>query len=186
MKGRGETSPIGLVIVGLVLLQWFSAVFGWDYFEDFFEDFPLFPLLFVFVLFRIFSAMTEKNKRGPVPMPPPKVPEQPAQTKQPKDLGFKIPPLKGAPKEARMEKQAEAQITDEELDVLRRDSYERHLAEKQAREQKKEQERLAREHQKHEAPKAEPSEWRLSSDTLRNAVIWSEILGKPKALRGRQ
>ena len=182
MKGRGETSPIGLVIVGLFMLHWFSAVFGWDYFEDFFEDFPFFPLLFGFVLFRIFSALTEKNKRGPVPMPKPKAPAQ----EQPKDLGFKIPPLKGAPKEARAEAQTEEPMTDDELDILRRDSYERHLAEKQEREQKMEEERLLREHQMRETQKAASETLRFSPDALRNAVIWSEIIAPPKALRKRR
>jgi hypothetical protein len=68
---------------------------------------------------------------------------------------------------------------------LRRDSYERHLAEKQAREEKMEQERLRREHQKRESKTAEREAWSFSPDTLRNAVIWSEIMAPPKALRRR-
>lgn len=187
MKGKGEISPVGIVIVGLFLLHWFSAVLGWDYFEDFFEDFPLFPLIFGFVLFRLFSVLTGKNKRGPVPMPMPKAPERPTQGKT-RDIGFKIPPLKGAPKTAQTEAQdvQTAEEDDEALDALRRDSYERHLAEKQEREKKMERERLAREHQKQEEPQPEPSAGWFSPDALRNAVIWSEILGKPRAMRSRQ
>ena len=183
MKGKGESSPVGLVIVGLFLLHWFSSVFGWDYFEDFFEDFPLIPVMCAFVLFRI---VTSVGKRTPVPMPKPAPmpqPEAPVQ-KQPKDLGFKIPPLKGAQKTAQTQAQ-DALEDDEALDALRRDSYERHLAEKQAREQKMEQERLAREHQSRETQTAQSEALRFSPDALKSAVIWSEILGKPKALRRR-
>lgn len=186
MKGKGETSPVGIFIVGLFLLHWFSSVFGWDYFEDFFEDFPLFPLMFGFVLFRLFSVLTGKNKRGPVPMPTPEpTAERPAE-EPPKDLGFEIPPLRGAPKEAQAEAQEtqEAEEDDEALDALRRDSYERHLAEKQERERKMEEERLRREHQMRETQTTTDAR-RFSPDALRNAIIWSEILGKPKALRRR-
>ena len=181
MKGKGESSPVGLVIVALFLLRWFSAVFGWDYFDDFFEDFPLIPIIAAFVLFRIVTSM---GKRTPVPVPTPvPAPELPTE-ESPKDLGFKIPPLRGAPKDARAEAQA-AQDADEALDALRRDSYERHLAEKQAREKKMEEERLRREHQMRETQKASSEARRFSPDALRNAVIWSEILAKPKALRRR-
>ena len=112
-------------------------------------------------------------------MPRP-VPEPTAQ-EPPKDLGFKIPPLRGAPKDT----QTEAQPSDEELDILRRESYERHLAEKQAREEKMEQERLGREHQKREEQAACPAAWQFSPDMLKNAVVLSEILAPPKALKRR-
>ena len=110
------------------------------------------------------------------------VPEAP--TEQPKDLGFKIPTLKGAPKDARTEEQ-EAQEVEEDLDALRRESYERHLAEKQEREQKMEEERLKREHQTREIQTTALDAGRFSSDGLRSAVIWSEVLAPPKALRRR-
>ena len=173
MAGKGGfPRPIVYFFVGVILLNLLSSLA-----EDpgFAEDLPFFLVVGGFILFRIISSRNE-NKRSPVPMP---VPEAP--TEQPKDLGFKIPPLRGAPKDT----QTEAQPSDEELDILRRESYERHLAEKQAREEKMEQERLGREHQKREEQAACPAAWQFSPDMLKNAVVLSEILAPPKALRKR-
>ena len=131
MAGNGGfPKPLVYFFVGLILLNLLSGLAS-D--PDFAEDFPLFAAIGAFLLFRFFTSRNG-NRRGPVPMPRP-VPEPTAQ-EPPKDLGFKIPPLRGAPKDT----QTEAQPSDEELDILRRESYERHLAEKQAREEKMEQE----------------------------------------------
>ena len=176
MAGKGSfPKPLVYFFVGLILLNLLSGLAS-D--PDFAEDFPLFAAIGAFLLFRFFTSRNG-NRRGPVPMPRP-VPEPTAQ-EPPKDLGFKIPPLRGAPKDT----QTEAQPSDEELDILRRESYERHLAEKQAREEKMEQERLGREHQKREEPAARPAAWQFSPDMLKNAVVLSEILAPPKALRKR-
>ena len=173
---RGFPKPIVYIFAGLILLNVLSQL-ATD--PDFAEDLPFFLALGAFVLFRVFSSQTEK-RRGPVPMPMPvPTPETPAE--QPKDLGFKIPPLKGAPKTV----QTETRKAEEDLDALRRESYERHLAEKQERERKKEEERLKREHQKRETQAAKPDARRLSPDALRSAVIWAEIIAPPKALRRR-
>ena len=147
------------------------------------EDLPFFAAVGAFILFRIFSSQTDKKRRGPVPMP---MPEPETQGKK-RDLGFKIPPLKGAPKTAQTEAQAAqtAEEDDEALDALRRDSYERHLAEKQEREKRMEEERLVRERQRREVRAAESNAGRFSPDMLRNAVVWSEIIAPPKALRKR-
>ena len=127
MAGKGGfPRPIVYFFVGVILLNLLSSLA-----EDpgFAEDLPFFLVVGGFILFRIISSRNE-NKRSPVPMPVPETPPE-----QPKDLGFKIPTLKGAPKDARTEEQ-EAQEVEEDLDALRRESYERHLAEKQAREEK--------------------------------------------------
>lgn len=176
MAGKGGfPRPIVYFFVGVILLNLLSSLA-----EDpgFAEDLPFFLVVGGFILFRIISSRNE-NKRSPVPMPVPKAP-----TEQPKDLGFKIPTLKGAPKDARTEEQ-EVQEVEEDLDALRRESYERHLAEKQEREQKMEEERLKREHQTREIQTAASDARRFSSDALRSAVIWSEVLAPPKALRRR-
>lgn len=176
MAGKGGfPRPIVYFFVGVILLNLLSSLA-----EDpgFAEDLPFFLVVGGFILFRIISSRNE-NKRSPVPMP---VLETP--TEQPKDLGFKIPTLKGAPKDARTEEQ-EAQEVEEDLDALRRESYERHLAEKQEREQKMEEERLKREHQTREIQTAASDARRFSSDGLRSAVIWSEVLAPPKALKRR-
>lgn len=170
--------PLPIVIVGILFLLQFLS--GLDMDADFLEDVPFFAAIGAFILFRILSSQVEQKKRGPVPMPMP----EPTPREKPRDIGFKIPPLKGAPKPEDTDTQ-EAQEDDEALDVWRRESYERHLAEKQERERRMEEERLAREHQKRETQQAEPTDRRLSPDALRRAVIWSEILGKPKALMRR-
>ncbi len=181
MAGKGGfPRPVVYIFAGLILLNVLSSL-AQD--PDFAEDLPFFLALGAFILFRVFSSRREE-RRAPIPMPRPMpTPQMPTDT-TPKDIGFKIPPLRGAPKDAQTEAQ-EARKADEELDVLRRESYERHLAEKQAREEKKEQERLRREHQERESQTAKPETLRFSPDALRNAVIWSEIIAPPKALRKR-
>ena len=177
MAGRGGFPfPILAVFAVILLSRVLSAM---DFDPDFLEDLPFLLAVGAFILFRVFSSGKETKRRGPVPAPAP-TPEPQAETTQ-SDLGFRIPTLRNAPKA----EQPEATTTDEELDALRRDSYERHLAEKKAREEKKEQERLRREHQKRELRAAQPESPRFSADTLRNAVIWSEIMAPPKALRRR-
>lgn len=172
-KRGGFPLPVIAVVVVLILSRVAAAM---D--EGFAEDFPLFAAIAAFILFRVIMSRNESKRRGPIPTPMP----EPTAQKPPKDLGFEIPPLRGAPKDV----QAEAQPSDEELDVLRRESYERHLAEKQAREEKMEQERLGREHQKRETPTEQAEAWQFSPNALRNAVILSEILAPPKALRRKK
>ena len=95
MAGKGSfPKPLVYFFVGLILLNLLSGLAS-D--PDFAEDFPLFAAIGAFLLFRFFTSRNG-NRRGPVPMPRP-VPEPTAQ-EPPKDLGFKIPPLKGAPKDA--------------------------------------------------------------------------------------
>ena len=178
MAGKGGfPRPIVYFFVGLIILNLLSKLAA-D--PDFAEDLPFFMAIGAFILFRVFSSQSEK-KRGPVPMPMPTPRPETKAEKIRKELEFKIPTLKGAPKAA----QAGEQKAEEDLDALRRDSYERHLAEKQEREQKMEQERLKREHQAREIQTAAPNARQFSPDALRNAVIWSEIFAKPKALRRR-
>ena len=185
MNGPGRF-PLPLLFFAAALFL-FRVLSQLDLDEDILEDLPFLSAVAAFVLFRVFSSRTETKRRGPVPrpMPVPMPAPEPTAEPQPKDLGFKIPPLKGAPKDAQAEAQ-EARNADEELDVLRRESYERHMAEKQAREEKKEQERLRREHREREMQTAKPETLSFSPDALRNAVIWSEVLGKPKALRKQE
>ena len=179
MKG-GFPLPL---LAFLALLFLFRILSSLDLDPDLQEDLPFFLMVGAFILFRALSSQTEKKRRGPVPAPVP-TPETKAETIK-RELGFKIPTLRNAPKDVQVQAQAEDQITDDELDALRRDSYERHLAEKQAREEKLEQERLQREHQNRETQTARRETSRFSPDALRNAVIWSEIMAPPKALRRR-
>ena len=177
MKG-GFPLPLLAFLALIFLFQIFSSL---DLDPDLQEDLPFFLMVGAFILFRALSSQTEKKRRGPVPAPVP-TQETKAETIK-RELGFKIPTLRNAPKD--VQAQAEDQITDDELDALRRDSYERHLADIQAREEKLEQERLRREHQDRDTQTARRETSRFSPDALRNAVIWSEIMASPKALRRR-
>lgn len=171
MAGRGDFPfPIAAVFAVIILSRVLSEM---DIDSDLLEDLPFLLAIGAFVLFRVFSSGMEAKRRGPVPTQ-----ETKAETIK-RELGFKIPTLRNAPKAA----QPEAAATDEELDVLRRESYERHLAEKQAREEKMEQERLRRERQTGAAQAAESEPPSFSPDALRNAILWSEIIAPPKALR---
>jgi len=168
-----------LAVFAVILLS--RVLSEMDFDSDFLEDLPFLLAVGAFILFRVFSSGKEAKRRGPVPTPMPTPTQETKAETIKRELGFKIPTLRNAPKTA----QPQAETTDEELDALRRDSYERHLAEKQAREEKMEQERLRREHQKRETKTAEREAWSFSPDALRNAVIWSEIMAPPKALRRR-
>ncbi len=173
MAGRGGFPfPIAAVFAVIILSRVLSEM---DIDSDILEDLPFLLAIGAFVLFRVFSSGKEAKRRGPVPMP---TQETKAETIK-RELGFKIPTLRNAPKAA----QPEAAASDEELDVLRRESYERHLAEKQAREEKMEQERLRRERQTDAARAAESEPPSFSPDAIRNAILWSEIIAPPKALR---
>ena len=166
----GFPKPIAYIIGGLILLNLLSNLAS-D--PDFAEDFPLFAAIGAFLLFRFFSSRCA-NRRGPAPMPMP----QPQPEEQPKDLGFKIPPLRGAPKDA----QEEARETENEEDAVRLamefDARQR-KQQRQAAEVKEQAERSAAE------AEARAHQLALSPDALRNAVILSEILAPPKALRRR-
>lgn len=179
MAGRGGFPFPVLAVVAVILLS--RVLSEMDFDSDFLEDLPFLLAVGAFVLFRVFSSGKEAKRRGPVPTPMPTPTQETKAETIKRELGFKIPTLRNAPKTA----QPQEETTDEELDALRRDSYERHLAEKQAREEKMEQERLRREHQKRETKAAEREAWSFSPDALRNAVIWSEIMAPPKALRRR-
>ena len=169
MSGPGRF-PLPIVAV-FVLLLLTHIVSDMD--SDLLEDFPLFAAIAAFVLFRVFSSQIESKKRIPAP-------EQGERPRNLKDLGFKIPELRGAPKEASQSAEPAAQFDEEEaarqaiaLDAQyrkqqRQEAEVREQAEQAAIEEK------ARAHQ--------PS---LTHEALRNAVILSEILAPPKALRKR-
>ena len=174
--------PLPVIIVAVLFLLQFLSSMEWD--AELLEDLPFFAAIVAFILFRVVMERGEVKRRGPVPMPMPMPVPETETEEQPKDLGFEIPPLKGAPQEA-TEEAAVDTSADEGEELRRRHSLQRHMAEKQAREQKMEEERLAREHQKRETKAAASQSLRISPDALRNAVIWSEIFAPPKALRKR-
>lgn len=177
MAGRGSFPfPIAAVFAVIILSRVLSEM---DIDSELLEDLPFLLAIGAFVLFRVFSSGKEAKRHGPVPTPVPTPTQETKAETIKRELGFKIPTLRNAPKAA----QPEAATSDEELDVLRRESYERHLAEKQAREEKMEQERLRRERQTDAARAAESEPPSFAPDALRNAILWSEIIAPPKALR---
>ena len=177
MSGPGRFPlPIVAVFVLLFLSHIFSDL---ELDPDLVEDFPLFAAIAAFVLFRVIASRTGTKRRVPVPMP--KTERRAGEAEQPKGLGFELPPLRGAPKEARAETRQAAPEADAEL--LRQQSLQRRLAEKKAREEEMEQERLRREHQTRAARKEASEPLPFSPDALRSAILWSEIIAPPKALR---
>lgn len=172
MKGAGRFPlPIFFIVALVVLSRVFDAIGG-----DLAEDFPLFAAIAAFILFRVLASPGEKRRRGPIPMPVP----GPSEGQAPKDIGFKIPPLRGAPKESRAEAPTRAAESDAG-ELRRQQALRRQLAEKRARDG--EEERLRGERQELAARAADPGGGSFSPDALRGAVLWAEILAPPKALR---
>ena len=176
MARKGGASPpiIVYIFAVLIILNLVSKLLA-D--PDFAEGFPLFAAIGAFLLFRYLTSRNGK-RQSPAPAPEPELPAE----REPQNIGFEIPPLRGAPQE----EQPEVQTVEEDLDVSRQQSLRRHLAEKKTREEKQEQERLRREHQAGamRAPQTPPQEaGAFSPAALRNALIWSEIIAPPKAMR---
>lgn len=154
----------------------------------------------LFILFVFLSIAFDKlgKKKKPVPKLPPR--EQPlpppAQPGKPRELGFEVPKLEGAPEPERPSTVQDEQgvwheadsILQEQLQALeeaerdRRQDEERERRESALREAEARayaaQAKLPGQAAAHRAPAVEAGQ-------LRAAVIWSEILGKPKALRRR-
>ena len=171
MSGPGRF-PLPIVAVFVLLLL---AHIVSDMDSDLLEDFPLFAAIAAFVLFRVLSSHTESKKRGSAP-------EQGKIPKNLKDLGFKIPELRGAPKDARIEApqaaESAAQCDDEDaaMQAFALEAMHR----KQQRQEAEMREQAAQAAIEEKARMHRPS---LTPDALRNAVILSEILAPPKALR---
>ncbi len=173
MSGPGRF-PLPIVAVFVLLLL---AHIVSDMDSDLLEDFPLFAAIAAFVLFRVLSSHTESKKRGPAP-------EQGKRPKNLKDLGFKIPELRGAPKDARVEapQAAESAAQCDEEDTARQAIELEARYRKQQRQEAEVREQATQAAIEEKARMHRPS---LTPEALRNAVILSEILAPPKALRKR-
>ena len=94
MAGRGSFPfPIAAVFAVIILSRVLSEM---DIDSDILEDLPFLLAIGAFVLFRVFSSGKEAKRRGPVPRP---TQETKAETIK-RELGFKIPTLRNAPKAA--------------------------------------------------------------------------------------
>ena len=137
-----------------------------------------FWVIVLFILFAIFSD--RKDKKKPVPKRRiPNFPQRPLpDIPQPKRERRKIeiPELRGAPPLPDIQTTAEVETQDviraqqeRYQEMLRRKKKQREQAEKRAESQRVEQ--------------AQAPQNTVTLSNLQQAVIWSEILGKPKARR---
>jgi len=137
-----------------------------------------FWVIVLFILFAIFSDRKDKKK----PVPKRRVPDFPQRPlpdiPQPKRERRKIeiPELRGAPPLPDIQTTAEVETQDairaqqeRYQEMLRRKKKQREQAEKRAESQRVEQ--------------AQAPQNTVTLSNLQQAVIWSEILGKPKARR---
>ncbi|SFW63787.1 hypothetical protein [Selenomonas ruminantium] len=137
-----------------------------------------FWVIVLFILFAIFSDRKDKKK----PVPKRRIPDFPQRPlpdiPQPKQerIKIEIPELRGAPPLPDIQTTAEVETQDairaqqeRYQEMLRRKKKQREQAEKRAESQRVEQ--------------AQAPQNTVTLSNLQQAVIWSEILGKPKAKR---
>ena len=137
-----------------------------------------FWVIVLFILFAIFSDRKDKKK----PVPKRRIPDFPQRPlpdiPQPKQerIKIEIPELRGAPPLPDIQTTAEVETQDaiwaqqeRYQEMLRRKKKQREQAEKRA-----EKKRTAQAQAPHNT---------VNLSNLQQAVIWSEILGKPKAKR---
>ena len=137
-----------------------------------------FWVIVLFILFAIFSDRKDKKK----PVPKRRIPDFPqrplSDIPQPKKerIKIEIPELRGAPPLPDIQTTAEVETQDairaqqeRYQEMLRRKKKQREQAEKRAESQRVEQ--------------AQAPQNTVTLSNLQQAVIWSEILGKPKARR---
>ena len=137
-----------------------------------------FWVIVLFILFAIFSDRKDKKK----PVPKRRIPDFPQRPlpdiPQPKQerIKIEIPELRGAPPLPDIQTTAEVETQnairaqqERYQEMLRRKKKQREQAEKRAESQRVEQ--------------AQAPQNTVTLSNLQQAVIWSEILGKPKARR---
>lgn len=151
----------------------------------------------LFVLFVILSIVFDrKGKKKPVPRQQRPV-EPPAQPGKSQNLGFEVPKLEGAPEPERPVTVQDEQgvwheagsLLQEHLEALEEAERDRRQDEERERRERAIREAEARAYEiqaklpgrNHIAEPAGP----LTPEQARAAIVWAEILGKPKALRRR-
>ena len=138
-----------------------------------------FWVIVLFILFAIFSDRKDKKK----PVPKRRVPDLgrrplpdiqwPRQKQEP----FEIPDLRGAPQLPNIQTTAEV----ETQDAIRaeQERYQEMLRRKKKQKQREQTEQQA----DSQTAQRQSPQTQLTLNNLQQAVIWSEILGKPKARR---
>ena len=139
-----------------------------------------FWVIVLFILFAIFSDRKDKKK----PVPKRRIPDFPQRPlpdiPQPKRERRKIeiPELRGAPPLPDIQTTAEV----ETQDVIRaqQERYQEMLRRKKKQQQREQAESRAEKQRTEQTPAPQST---VTLNNLQQAVIWSEILGKPKARR---
>ena len=138
-----------------------------------------FWVIVLFILFAIFSDRKDKKK----PVPKRRVPDlgrrplPDIELPRPKQEKFEIPDLRGAPQMPEIQTTAEV----ETQDAIRaqQERYQEMLRRKKKQKQREQTERQAAS----QTAQRQSPQTQLMLNNLQQAVIWSEILGKPKAKR---
>ena len=138
-----------------------------------------FWVIVLFILFAIFSDRKDKKK----PVPKRRVPDlgrrplPDVELPRPKQEKFEIPDLRGAPQMPEIQTTAEVETQD-----AIRAQQERYQEMLRRKKKQKQREQLERQAASQTAQRQSP-QTQLMLNNLQQAVIWSEILGKPKAKR---
>lgn len=146
--------------------------------------------LLIILIIAAFSLL-EDRVRGKKKVPPPTVPREiPRPQKQQKTQGgtFDIPPMRNAPQSARADAEAEAVLRAQE-ELRAKWEEQRRAAEREKRRQRRQEELRAAAAQA--APAHATARHRtahallpqLTPDAMQQAVVLSEILGRPRAMR---
>ncbi|MBO6202921.1 MAG: hypothetical protein J6O13_05265 [Selenomonas sp.] len=138
-----------------------------------------FWVIVLFILFAIFSDRKDKKK----PVPKRRVPDlgrrplPDIELPRPKQEKFEIPDLRGAPQMPDIQTTAEVETQD-----AIRAQQERYQEMLRRKKKQKQREQIERQAASQTAQRQSP-QTQLMLNNLQQAVIWSEILGKPKAKR---
>ena len=137
-----------------------------------------FWVIVLFILFAIFSDRKDKKK----PVPKRRIPDFPQRPlpdiPQPKQgrIKIEIPELRGAP--PLPEIQTIAEVETQDAIRAQQERYQEML-----RRKKKQREQAEKRAEKKRSAQAQAPQNMVTLSNLQQAVIWSEILGKPKARR---
>ena len=138
-----------------------------------------FWVIVLFILFAIFSDRKDKKK----PVPKRRIPDFPQRPlpdiPQPKQerIKIEIPELRGAPPLPDIQTTAEV----ETQDAIR--AQQERYQEMLRRKKKKQREQAEKRAESQRVEQAQAPQNTVTLSNLQQAVIWSEILGKPKAKR---
>ena len=137
-----------------------------------------FWVIVLFILFAIFSDRKDKKK----PVPKRRIPDFPQRPlpdiPQPKQerIKIEIPELRGAP--PLPDTQTTAEVETQDAIRAQQERYQEML-----RRKKKQREQAEKRAEKNRTAQAQAPQNTVTLSNLQQAVIWSEILGKPKARR---